>query len=269
MPSFIYSWATELRNTLNPTVVATTANVNFPAANLVDSNPGQPAKLSGLTGDWVIDFTVATRIDIIGLIQHNLTAGLANVRIQGNATNVWTTPTFSQIITIPAGTQDGHPKNPWLDLTALAGYSVSGFRYWRLVFGTSNAAAISVGELAMVGVKRTFSRGISWGSTRGRKHYGAYEPTDGGLNIGYGFGTRSRTISGQTEPNDTEARDSLVEWFDSARGNQRPFLVVPNTDENDCYFMKFREGEMGYTRDFANKNTFPFELEEAGLGVAP
>lgn len=269
MPSFLYSWATELRNTLVPTVTGTTSDSAFPAANLVNMNPGHPAKLAGTTGDFVIDFTTAVRIDIIGLIHHNLAAGLANVRIQGNATNSWGAPTFSQLITIPARNQDNHPVNPWLDLTGLAGYSAGGFRFWRLAFGTANSAVISIGELAMVGVKRTFARGISWGSDRGRKHLGAYDYTDGGLKVGYGFGTRVRHLVGQTEPTDTEARDSLQEWFDSARGDQRPFLLVPNTDENDSWFAKFRESELAYTRDAMNKNTFPFEIEEVGRGVAP
>lgn len=269
MPQFIYSWATELRNNLNPTVTGTTSNSAFPAANLVNQNPGHPAKLAGTTGDFVLDFTTATRIDIIGLIQHNLSTGLGNVRIQGNATNSWGAPTFSQLITIPAGNQDGHSINPWLDLTPLAGYSASGFRYWRLVFGTANSAPISIGELAMVGVKRQFSRGISWGSTRRRKHFGAFDYTDGGLKLGYGFGTRVRILSGQTEPTDTEVKDSLQEWFDSARGDQRPFLIVPNSDENDSWFAKFVEPEIEHTRDAWNKNTLSFEIEEVGRGVAP
>jgi hypothetical protein len=91
----------------------------------------------------------------------------------------------------------------------------------------------------------------------------------GGLKIGYGFGTRVRSLMGQTEPTDTEARDSLVQWFDSAKGDQLPFLVIPNHLENDCWFAKFALDTNEYTRDSSDKNTFPFELEEVGRGVAP
>src|SRR4051812_22337747 len=113
--NFIYQKPTD--NVADAGVVAVNtgaADATYPASYLTDKNPARPAKLTGTTGSWVWTFAAPQRLDLVALIHHNLTAGL-DVKIQGNATNVWGAPTLSQAITIPAYRGD-FPTNPWLDL---------------------------------------------------------------------------------------------------------------------------------------------------------
>src|SRR3954465_12525835 len=116
MTTFIYGRPSEslLSGALAVTVNTGGADSQYPAANLFDGHPEKPAKLTGTTGSWVAQFTAGQRVDLVALIHHNLAAGL-DIKIQGNATNVWSAPTLSQAFTIPARLLDNFTVNVWLD----------------------------------------------------------------------------------------------------------------------------------------------------------
>jgi hypothetical protein len=81
-----------------PIITASTEDGNYPATNAASPDrPFQPWK-SGTAGDeWlVVDFGAPAVLNAVALIRANF----ASATIQGNATDVWTSPAYSQTVTI-------------------------------------------------------------------------------------------------------------------------------------------------------------------------
>jgi hypothetical protein len=135
------------------------ADENYAPEVLVDMNPARMAKILSTTGAWLFDFTNPQRIDLAAFI-HGTFETTCTLKLQGNATDVWTSPSFDvEIDVLPwygTGTRRW-PKNHWLDLTEHAGYTTTGYRYWRLVC-TGNSQNIWLGQVI-------FSRSARWTQT--------------------------------------------------------------------------------------------------------
>lgn len=240
-------------------------DATYPPANLVNLNPAKPSKLTTTTGAWVFDFGSARRIDVAAIIHHNLTAGL-NVRLQGNATNAWGGPTLDAPFTIPAYFDDGFPTNPWIDLTGVAGYSVSGFQYWRLVVVGVNAAAVAIGEVWLGSTKRVLSPNIIWGERANEKRPLVENRTSYGVSQIYDIGTTIRKFTGQIDTTDA-GRDTLRSWWRDTRGRFYPFLLVPDLDNNDALYVRWSTEDLERVLQFLNRNTLTLEFEEVSRGL--
>jgi hypothetical protein len=248
------------------TITASADDAAYPAANLADLIASKPAKLTGTSGNWVFAFSAPQRVDLVALIHHNLTAGL-DVKIQGNATNAWTSPTFSQAITIPAYQEDGFPVCPFLDLTGLSGYSTSGFQYWRLLINAANAAAVAIGDVVLAALKRTLEVNVSWGATEEEEHPLIEHVTDYGVSTIYDLGTKRRRFAGQTETTDAGLA-SLRSLYRDARGRARPWLLVPDPSVNEAWLVRFQETKQQRALVFLNANQLAFNVEEVSRGLA-
>lgn len=249
----------------NATITASAADAEYPATRLHDGNPADPAKLTTTSGNFVFAFGAAQRIDVVALIHHNLTAGL-EVRIQGNASNVWTSPTFNQQITIPAYRENGFPINPFLDLTGLSGYSASGFQYWRLVIVGANAEAVAIGELVLGSVKRTLEINLSWGLLDDEDQPVVEHRTSARVSHIVSEGTAVRTLEGEVDTTDAGGA-SLLSLSRDSRGRARPFLVVPDPATNDALFVRFIESKLPRTWAFLDRKRVPVRLEEVSPGL--
>lgn len=263
--AFLYSrYSDNVASLVTPAVDSGTEDTSYPAANLVDKDPGKPAKLTTTTGSWTWDFGSAQRVDLFGLIHHNLTAGLS-VKIQANATASWATPTINQAVTIPVLPPDGYPLNPFIDLTASAGYSAAGFRFWRLVIVGANTNPVAIGEVWLGTTKRT----LSW-VLYGIEYVDAFpmieHRTDFLVSHVYSFGVRSRRLTGLVRMTNT-VRDDLVAWARDQRGRARAFLVCQDSTVNDCLMARFGSSDAVWTRTLPNLNKTTLALEEVARGL--
>lgn len=247
------------------TVQTGTAATGYPAANLVDLNPAKPAKLVETTGAWLFDFGSAQRVDLVAIVHHNLNAGL-NVRIQANATDSWGTPTIDAAFTIPAQDPDLFRPGPWLDLTAVAGYSAGGFRYWRLVVVGTNSAPVAIGEIWLGSSIRTLDPNIQWGATDGDDHQIVEHATDFGVATIFDLGTRTRTLTGQVDTTDSN-RDDLRAWFRSTHGRAQAFLVIPDGDVNDALLVRFTDTRWAVQLNFQDRNIIQLGFQELSRGL--
>jgi hypothetical protein len=238
----------------------------YPLANLVDRNPALPAKFTTTTVRIVFAFAAAQRVDVVALLHHNLDAGLGNVKIQGNATNLWTAPTFSATFTIPAYHEDGMPVNPWLDLTGLTGYSTSGFQYWSLVVSSVNSKAIALGDIWLGKQKRTLVRNIEWGSDEADEWPAIVHETDFGVKTVYPFGTKRRSLSGTIKTTDAGLA-ALRTFHRDSFGLARPVLVVEDPAVNDALLARIVTPRLAVKREFINLNEVPFAVEELSRGL--
>ena len=234
-------------------------DADYPAANLVDGRPGRPAKLTTASGSWVLAFGGATRIDIVALGAHNLTAAT----LQGNATNAWTAPTFSQALTIPAVTADGHSGNAWLDLTTKSGYSASGFQYWRLL--VTSAANCAVGELWLGSSIRQMVRGYLFGSSLEETHPNITHLTEFLIPSVYALGSRQRRLRVVFRVGEPDAA-VLLEWYRALWGPGLTGLFVPDTDTNVAWWIRQAED---YTETVVERNVrdVAMTLVEHATGV--
>lgn len=265
MANILYARASDNVAALATTITASAADAEYPAAYLVDLNPAKPGKLTTTTGSWVFAFASARRVDVVALIHHNLTAGL-EVRIQGNATDAWGSPTFNQQITIPAYHEDGFSVCPFLDLTGLAGYSASGFLFWRVVVVGVNAAPVAIGEICLIGTKRTLEVNVSWGAQDGEEHPIVEHRTDHGVSTIVDLGTKWRTFAGEIDGTDV-AFASRRSLFRDARGRARPWLFIPDPSVNDAWFVRFQETRDARGMMFLDRNLLGFPVEEVSRGL--
>lgn len=113
--------------------------VGYPASAAIDFGNESAAKpsLSAAANDsWVWDFGSSTRVDGLWL-WHNADAGIT-IRIQMNATNVWTSPTVDYTMLAPTKHKLGFTFKMFFDMTQASGYSTSGKRYLRIVIPTNS-----------------------------------------------------------------------------------------------------------------------------------
>lgn len=238
----------------------------YPLANLIDLNPALATKLTSTTCRIVFDFVVARRVDVVALIHHNLDAGLGNVKIEANATNVWGAPSFSAAFTIPAYHEDGMPVNPWLDLTGKAGYSAGGFRYWSILVGNVNSKAISLGDVWLGATKRTLVRNIEWGSEESDEWPSIVHVTDFGVKTVYPYGTKLRSLSGNIKTTDAGLA-ALRAFHRDSFGQAKPVLVVEDPTVNDALMARIITPRIAVKRHFINLNELPFAIEELSRGL--
>lgn len=240
-------------------VQAGTEDVDYPAAYLADGRPGRPAKLTTTLGAWVWAFAAAQRIDLIALGPHNLTAAT----LEGNATNVWTAPTFSAALTIPSASEDGHSVNAWRDLTAAPGYAVGGFQYWRLV--VSGSVPCAVGEVWLGALRRVTAHPYQWGFTDGESHPTIAHETEFGVPLVYALGSRARRLTVSFTASQADAV-LLRAWYRALHGGGRTGLFIPDASINDAWWVRQAEA---YAEDvqFNDWRDVAMTLVEHATGV--
>jgi hypothetical protein len=249
----------------NATITASAADAEYPATNLVDLDPSKPAKLTTTTGNWVFDFGSAQRQDLVAIIHHNLTAGLA-LNWQCNATDSWGAPTVDASLTVPSDWEDGYPVSFFKDLTGVSGYSSGGFRYGRLVITGTNAANIAIGEIVVLAAIRTLSMvraEVSFLETRQIiEHVTDYE-----VATIYDRGVPVRTFDGSVVSNGTTS--TIDTWWRGVKGRVTPFFFAPNATVNDAWFVRFGTPSKSQRHMPALTviTEMPISLKEVGKGL--
>lgn len=247
------------------TVQTGTAQAQYGPEKLVDRNPANPAKLVETSGAFLFDFGSAARVDWVLLPMHNLDAGLS-VRIQGNATDSWGSPTLNTTIVIPTYREDGFPVACWKDLTGVAGYGTGGFRYWRLWIEGVNTAAVAIGEFLMFSHKRTLDPNISWGETQEEERKLVEQSTDYGVKNIYDLGTTGRIWMGDLDSPDLQ-RAAVQTWWRDARGRAQPFGIVPDGTVNEAAFVRFADTKLGVQLASYDRNSIRIGFEEVSRGL--
>jgi hypothetical protein len=251
--------------------------IDYGPASLVDDNPAKVAKINSVTGAWVFDFGVAQRLDLFALIHHDFDPG-GDVKLQGNATNTWGSPSFSASFVIPAwdGASSGArrwPVNPWMDVTEQAGYSAAGFRYWRLVI-TGNSQNLQLGEVWGSPTIRRLDPDLQWNFQRSVLKRQIQNRTAFGVATTYTRGTSEWRIRGDHLFDAALRADLQTHWIE-VEGAARPWLFVPEGLENRCYLVRWLETmreeqqQMDALVGSGEVHTNQFAVEEVSRGLRP
>jgi hypothetical protein len=247
---------------------------NYDLTALVDGNPAKPCQfVSGGSPEpacaILFNFGSPQRVDGIAVPSHTFEAGL-DVRVQGNAADAWGGPSLDAPLSIAAADLDGHSSQPWADLTTLAGYTTSGFQYWRLYI-PSNSVAPQIGQVVLVRQWRTFARGIRWDVVPAveRRYIPALE-TAYGVRTCYDMEVKQTRITGIVV-GDAEDLLDVRRLLDDAGGPVRPFVVI--LDDTDpaqggllvqCGDTMLRHAAEWYGRE---TRPFPVEFVEVSRGL--
>ncbi len=132
-------------------VVGSAEDAEYPATNLILEDPAYTAKLTTTSGSWVLAFASKVAPVAVSLSGQYLDAGLT-VYLEGNDTDVWTSPSFQQAITIPAKRYDGPSFQRWTKhvLAVLDELDdAAGYLFWRLNVAGTNSQNVIVGRLAL------------------------------------------------------------------------------------------------------------------------
>lgn len=264
MAKLIYSTPADQRLTDAVTITASAVEDPdmYPVSGLFDSNPAKAFKFGTTTGSLVFDFATSTELDLVSIVHHNLDPGL-EVRIQGNASNVWTSPSLNQLIVIP-DYEKGRPLwpvNPFKDLSALS----NSFRYWRLLFPEANTEEIQLGQLWM-GAKNEVVHNIGWGYQEEVERRLIEHETDYGVSTIYDLGTKIKSWSPEIMTSDA-GMQAIEEWWDACNGRSLPTLVIVDPTKNDARLVRWTSPSRLIKRDFKNDNKIAFGLREVSRGL--
>lgn len=249
------------------TITASAEDTAYPATWLVDELADQPGKLTATSGNWVFDFGTARELACVSLIHHNLDVGL-EVRIQGNASDSWSSPTLNDAFTIHARYADQFTVNERVMLSDFHAAGARTFRYWRLVIVGTNSANISIGEVRMDAAVRTFGiRNINWDSPRAWRRPSIVHETDRLVRHGYSFGTTVRALEIEAEATEAVLTD-IETWFRDV-GNTRPFTLIPDVNQPDTLMAVMLSADLPHKR--GRGPTFPITIsfQETSRGLYP
>jgi len=268
MAKLIYQHPTDNKADDGSATVST-EDAEYPEANLYDKDPSKPFKFTATTGNIVWDFTSAQTIELVAIIAHNLDAGL-EVRIQGNASNVWGAPSLNELITIPAYELDDNnlrSVNAFLDLSDV---SPNSYRFWRLVVVGTNSAIVSLGEVWLGATKRSLNVDILYDVEEKVRRPLIQHTTEYDIDLFYRFGVKIKALAAECQALNPTALQSIRDWWDACDGNYHPTLVYYDTEAADVYgaqLVRWSDIERTDSHKFPNITNVKLDFREVSRGV--
>lgn len=131
---------------LTGTMAASSEAAGYPIDNIRHPFRTKPWKSTGLEDNIVWDFSTPTTITCVSLINHNIVDG-STVKIQGNASDSWTSPSVNETLTY--------------DADIMVKYFVGGaYRFWRLYISQTTSEATYYDGIYTHDGTRTYSPGL-------------------------------------------------------------------------------------------------------------
>ena len=109
-------------------------NPNYPLSNVKEMQLSSRFQTVGNDGEYIVmDCTVAVPVSRFAIIGHNLSAS-ATITLQGNSTNTWSAPAFSQTVA----------RKSW---AIIHRFTEASYRYWRVVITDTGVSSIRISRL--------------------------------------------------------------------------------------------------------------------------
>lgn len=248
------------RSLYAPTVTGSAEDPDYPATNFGIDDPAQPAKLTTTSGSWVWNLGSAKTVRFVTFVHHNL--DVISVKWQGNSSDSWGAPPFSQAFTIPAKHENNFRSAPFLDLS---GTSPS-YQWWRLWIEGTNGAAIAIGEVWFSTNLRTLSPGIRWSHVEVEQSPVVEHRTMYGVKTVYDLNVQIRGLKAQTPATDSSLA-ALRSWRRDCRGPARPCIIVRDSTINEALMVRWSDEEFSLSRDYVDFYPIALEWEELSRGL--
>ena len=195
------------------TISASSENLLFPKSNLTDFRRSKVFRSTSNSDSLVFDFGSVKSLDSIIIVDEPRKGfGVTSLTIQLNSTNTWTSPAFSQVLTI--NSTHGY---------AFADFSVQSFRYARLVM-TSSLGYCELSNLFM-GQKLSFASGlgIDFGWTYQDKDLSIIKENRYGQKF-TDIISRQRVLNFAINSMNKDELDQVLKIYDD-KGVRKPFFV--------------------------------------------
>lgn len=214
--------------------------------------PSRPAKLLDVSGSWTLVFGVPITVGAVALIYHNLDEGLDVTLEPASGTPV--------SITIPPWTEDGWSVSPFLEFDPQTDDT------WTLAINGANSSNVQVGRLLLFQALRDLETDVRWGVVEDEEQGQIEQETEAGVETLFElFGPR-RSFAGEFALSNTKASE-LITLHRTARNRILPWLLIPDVDINDAWFVRFMETRWTRTRENPDHNIFPFRVKELSRGL--
>lgn len=245
----------------------------YPASHLADIDGARSAKLTTTTGSYVFAFAAPVTPLAVVLIFQYLDAGL-EVRIQGNASDSWGSPSFDQAITIPAKRKDGPSyqrwtRNAWALLTEPSPYA-----FWRVVIVGANSQAVAIGRVMLPSAIHEVEILPDAGDVHEDDDaWEIVQPTELGVETYYMLGGPRWAFSGGLVATDLDAGTAPVQeasdfrdLAETAEGRSAPFLFQA-FDWVDPKLVRFDEAVRRRTHRVGGYQVWLFAVREVARGL--
>lgn len=249
---------------------------NYGPDNLVDENPAKVAKIDATTGAWLFAYNAKQPIELAALIHHNFDAtadnGTLSVRLEGNDTDVWTSPSFSAEFTIPNWFASGTrrwPVNPWLDLTGISGYDPAGWLYYRLVV-ENNSEDLQLGQVWFGETIRRFDPDLRWGPVDSPVKPQIENSTSFLVDTIYPRGTTRWAREADLMATDEMSAALELHWYD-VDGRAHPWLLIPAGPiaSDRAYLVRYTTTQRQMQWNFEHQHDMRLGFQEVGRGLRP
>lgn len=261
-------------------VVGSAEDSGYPAVNIISSNPAQPAKLTTTSGTIVLGFSAKIAPRWLALIYAYLDEGLA-VFLEANNTDVWTSPAFSQALTIPAKRKDGPSYQRWTNnvLQELELPDPAGYFFWRLNITGTNSQAIAIGRLLfyedddLVPIELLHVNGdFEESENRPDRTERLEDFTELGVRLVTTIGGPQRGLSGWFVASDLNAGTAPVQsaaalraLYEATDRGAGLFLFIPRLRDDEPWLVYFEAWDRVHAQ--GGYQVFTFTLREASRGI--
>lgn len=242
-PAAIYQYRTD--NTVGNATITIDGTepddlTNYGVGSLYDERPGRVAKIESTTGGWLLDYGVAGQIlRLLGAIHHTFDEAITCRIRAGTTTSVLD---FTGDLVVPPwlGTGVGRwPDNFWGDLTEMAGWSATAWRYWH--FGVvGNSQNLQLGQLWLSETIRRLSPDVQWGYSNVIDKPIIEKKTAWKNSTIYNRNTSIWSMDGELLMNQA-LHDALEQQSYNVGGRAFPWLFIPDGLINRCYFVRWTE----------------------------
>lgn len=244
---------------------------DYPAAKIRSEDPADPAKLTTVTGNWVAQWSGAVAPVAAILAYQYIDAGL-EVRIQGNASNSWGSPSYNQTITIPAKRRDGPANQRWTRNAILLITGSPSYAFWRLVVVGTNSQVVVVGRWLLLSALPAVDCFVDDGMEEGDDKGEIVQPTELGVETVVTVQGPRRSVAAMCISTDLSAGTAPVQAADdfraldeSAEGRVHPFVFVPFDAEP--WIVRFDSGNRQRTHRVGGYQVWPFSVREVSRGL--
>jgi len=245
-------------------VVGSAEDSEYPAENLVAPTntghlnlPSRPAKLTTTSGYWDLEFNDPITVVGVALIYTNFDSGL-DVTIEAGTGSPLT---FSQAV--PVGNDW---ENDWMPNPFVLFDSPETHTHWRLSINEANTYPVQVGRLLLLTDIRDLENDVRWGVVEDEEQGQIEHATEARVELLYElFGPRRSFVGELALMNDTSSE--LITLYRTARNRILPWLLIPDIDINDAWFVRFQEPKWSRTREMIQHNIFPFRVTELSRGL--
>lgn len=202
-------------------ITAGSENAQFPASNIADPRATKVfrSETGTLTTNIVFDFITTESVDSVLMKGHHLDGFgfTGNVTIEANATDVWTSPSFSTTMTVD------HNFN-----FAYLGFSAESYRYWRIT-ATAASGYLEIGKVFIGSKTELASNNIDYGWSIEERDLSRVQQNKYGQRFIDEI-TTQKIFKGSISLLDKTDLDTMYGIFDNVGINKPVWLIVDSTE---------------------------------------